>query len=166
MVDFSLATNWIEQQWTPQGRRHWQLTFTVNNFNSTSVMAYMPQFLLDQAQGKTLVIEDIALQMTCKVGMYCDYVMIYADQTIVLYLDDTWTVARKPETRSFSDLRFHCNPGLIQPGSVFFAVYPHAATYDATDDMVLIVRGYIEGAQVTETMPVSLEGYKWPLVRR
>ena len=166
MANAVLTDSSLEDRWSIMGQRHFFYGYLAANYNDTVVLCYCPKALLDAAQDMNVVVTHLTITHAGTIGMVTDYVMLGIDQNHVEYLEN-WTTTRAIDVKTYSGINLHICPRDMTAATPWVQVWPRAATYVATDDMNINIRGYIESNQfIGPVIPTSLEGYKWPLVRR
>jgi len=145
------------------GRQYFAMGFQAPNYNDTYVYCSLPRQLHDMGMGKVVMATNVEIQHIGTIGVELSYIWLQCAGQAIAYMPHHTTtkavdlVAYEPN--AFIDMN------KLEVDYPFFNLYLTGGI--ATDDLVITVRGYIESTPVGgEPSYVSLEGYKWPLVRR
>ena len=160
-------TGTLEDCWSVMGRRHFYYSYAAPNYNDTVVLCFCPQELLDAARDMNLVITHLTIVHTGTIGMQTEYVLLGVDQMRLESLEN-WTTTRAQDVKNYSEIDLHLRPRMLNANTAWVQVWPKAASYVATDDLFIIVRGYIESNLEVgpSPMPVAVNELNvWPWKR-
>jgi len=122
----------------------------------------IPTQLLSESIGGNIVVTNLEVLISATAaGIKFQQVYVAAPTSIPLkYAVSVNTV----ECIAWNNIDIACSPDLFTQYSKDYWIWITYKTGTLGDDYQIYVRGYIETPLLIE--PVSLEGYKWPLVRR
>ena len=144
------------------GRQYFNVGYTAANYNDVIVLCGVPGInFMQAAKSKNVIIDSVSITHVGTVGVELTYIFL-ANAGSVAHLPHH-TTAKAVDTVWYNQIGFQCYP---EPGDIWLTIWPTG--YAGTDDMTIIIRGWIEGGGLVEPniQPVSVEGYKWPLQRR
>jgi len=145
------------------GRQYFAMGFQASNYNDTFVWCDLPKQLHDAGLGKLVLVTNVEIQHIGTIGVEFNYLWLVCAGQAVAYMPHH-TTTKAVDLSAYEPNAF-LNMDKLAAEQEFLCLYPSG--YIATDDLVIIVRGYIESTPLAgEPSYVSLEGYKWPLVRR
>ena len=150
----------VEDQWGTDGRRYFGARFQpAAAYNTTPVIAYWPQQLIDLAKDLNVRITQLYIVHAATIGVQITP-YFYAVNTQMYVEPHTTTAAMDYFTWRQLDIPLSSTT----TGSI---VSLTMAGYGPADIIQLGIIGYLAStAREPQMQSVSLEGYKWPLTRR
>ena len=150
----------VEDQWGTDGRRYFIARFQpAAAYNTTPVIAYWPQQLIDLAKDLNVRITQLYIVHAATIGVQITP-YFYAVNTQMYVEPHTTTAAMDYFTWRQLDIPLSSTT----TGSI---VSLTMAGYGPADIIQLGIVGYLAStAREPQMQSVSLEGYKWPLTRR
>ena len=146
------------------GRRRFTINYQAANYNDVLVTCALPESIITACDQGSIVVTHISICHSGTIGVEFTYVVMIVNKSVGCYLPN-YTTTKAIDTHAYDNIDICVNPATIPTtfANTWFGLYPTG--YAAGDDLNSIcIRGYIELPDAIT--PVSLEGYKWPLIRR
>jgi len=162
---------YIESMWRASSRRHFMIQMSGAPGATSYMQGDMPAAFADLIRGFDcgVTITNVDLMVTdadSGGGIRLGYPFIAFGLTNICYLREYTTTAGAYDAVTWENLELSVQADQIQTGAAFLWIGLMTGMA-ATDIFTMTVRGYLEANRQQEmTQPVTLEGYKWPLVRR
>jgi hypothetical protein len=165
MAEATFVSAFMQPYWGSDGRRYFVVSYNASNFNDTSINCRYPTgaFSDGDAIGANVIVTGVSFQYATSVGAVLrPYITVSGDPLVYVQLCAYATAYA---------LDYHhiqCEVPLgptLTANNALLGVLPSG--YAATDDLLITIIGYLQStASQPHPLPVSLEGYKWPLNRR
>jgi len=162
---------YIESMWRASSKRHFMLQMAGSPGATDYMLGHMPEEFASAVRGidcsVTVTNADLFVQDADSAGgIRLGYPFISFGTNTLCYLREYTTTAGASDVVTWDNLEMSAQADLVRTGEVFLWI--GLMTGMAAGDMFTVtIRGYLEATQQNELVrPVTLEGFKWPLVRR
>ena len=156
------AYSYVEQPPTYDKTQRWWFRYTASDFNDTFVGCRLPPELANALPTRRVVLDSVRIGvLSAAVG-----VTLSVETNWPFGFIGAYTTVRVRDVAAFNDTNQMLNPSAVADGTAWIQI--HTGNYGANDDLYVEVLGHNELYDLVGVVaqPVSLEGYKWPLVRR
>lgn len=165
---------WMQPCVSKPNRYYWCASFTAAAWNDTSITCKLPATLKLGGYARILYVSRVTLHIdAAAAGLVVGNPTVGTPATSYGAWLEPWTPAAKVDSNRWAvDVSF---PVDVIDNSVWMPYFGNLTGYGALDSAYITISGWLEVSASEPLLPeikppsptpVSLEGYKWPLVKR